>query len=79
MHQMQQQRTACFGTCTVYTLAIKNDGSVVYEGKEFVKVKGRAEATISKEKIGELISEFWKIDYFSLQVTCPPKGYHFLS
>lgn len=60
------ERTACFGTCPVYTLTIQGDGTVVYDGKEFVKTKGTSETSITQEKIEQLISEFEKVDYFSL-------------
>lgn len=60
------ERTACFGFCPVYTLTLQGDGTVVYEGKDFVRVKGRAEITITKEKVEQLVSEFKEVDYFSL-------------
>ena len=60
------ERTACFGTCPVYTLTINGDGTVIYEGKDFVKTGGRAETAISQDKVKQLISEFEKVDYFSL-------------
>jgi hypothetical protein len=61
------ERTACFGTCPVYKLTIHGDGKVIYEGIRFVRVEGTIETTISEEKIEKLVSEFQKIDYFSLE------------
>lgn len=61
------ERTACFGTCPVYSLTIQGDGTVVYEGKDFVEVKGTAEKTISQDQIDKLVTEFEKADYFSLK------------
>ena len=60
------ERQACFGFCPVYTLTIYGDGTVIYDGEEFVAVKDRVEATIAKEKIEQLVQEFEAIDYFSL-------------
>ena len=60
------ERTACHGFCPVYTLTIQGDGTVVYEGKDFVKTRGRVKLTIQKEKIEQLIEEFEAIDYFNL-------------
>jgi len=60
------ERTACFGTCPIYTLTIHGDGTVVYEGKDFVKIRGIEESIISQEKIEKLILEFDRADYFSL-------------
>ncbi|MFC1904206.1 DUF6438 domain-containing protein [Chloroflexota bacterium] len=59
------ERTACHGTCPVYTLTIYGSGTVIYEGKEFVKTTGEKEWNISEEKVRQLVSEFEKIDYFS--------------
>ena len=60
------ERTVCHGFCPIYTLTIQGDGTVVYDGKDFVKTKGRAEITIQKEKIMQLLQEFEAIDYFNL-------------
>lgn len=60
------ERTVCFGTCPAYKLTIFDDGKVVYEGKEFVKHKGRAEGRITKTALEELVHEFERINYFSL-------------
>ncbi len=60
------ERTECFGTCPAYGLTVYGNGTVVYEGKNFVKIEGIKTITISKEEIRELISEFEKIDFFSI-------------
>jgi uncharacterized protein DUF6438 len=61
------ERTACFGACPVYTVTITGDGRVEYEGKEFVRVKGRASATIPAADVAALAAAFDKAGYFSLQ------------
>jgi len=63
---MTLERTVCFGACPDYTLIIKGDGTVTYEGRQFVKIEGTRTTTISEEKIRQLLSEFQRIDYFSL-------------
>jgi hypothetical protein len=67
------QRTVCFGTCPAYKLTIFHDGRVVYVGSEFVKNKGTATARISVADLENLVSEFTKLDYFSLKgdLPCP--------
>ena len=60
------ERTACFGTCPVYSLTISGDGTVVYVGEDFVQTKGVKETTINENAINQLVSEFEKADYFSL-------------
>ena len=66
------ERGACFGSCPVYKLSIFADGSVEYEGKEFVRVKGKAKGQITTEALEELVREFEKIDYFKLDDNYQP-------
>ena len=61
------ERTGCFGTCPTYILSIYGDGRVVYNGKYFVKTKGIQNFQISQDKVRELVNEFYRIGYFSLQ------------
>ena len=60
------ERTVCFGACPVYELTIYGNGTVVYEGSEFVRVVGTRTTIISEEKVRQLVSEFDRIDYFAL-------------
>jgi hypothetical protein len=61
------ERTACYGTCPIYTITISADGSVVFEGRRFVKRVGMAKSIISKEQVRELLAAFEKINYFDLR------------
>src|SRR6202171_787505 len=36
------ERTVCFGTCPSYLVTITSDGTVTFEGRDFVKTKGTA-------------------------------------
>jgi len=60
------ERTVCYGFCPSYKLSIFEDGKVVYEGREFVKTKGRAEGRITKDELQQLLREFEKLDYANL-------------
>lgn len=60
------ERTACYGTCPMYTLTITADGKVTFEGRRFTKVTGQATGRISKKAFRGLVAEFQKIGYFSL-------------
>jgi hypothetical protein len=60
------ERTQCYGDCPVYKLAIFADGKVLYEGKEFVKRKGKAEGRITRAALEDLVGEFNRIDYLNL-------------
>jgi len=61
------ERSACFGGCPVYRLAIYGDGRVFYEGIKFVNATGTRMDQISPDKARALVGEFYKIDYFSLE------------
>jgi hypothetical protein len=60
------ERGACFGICPVYKLSLFADGRVEYEGKEFVKRKGKVQGRITKAALQSLVREFEKINYTSL-------------
>src|SRR2546426_563412 len=60
------ERTVCFGTCPAYHLTIKSDGSVTFDGKRFTKTTGVATSKITPSDFRALVSEFEKINYFSL-------------
>ncbi len=59
-------RTACFGKCPDYTVAIHGDGTVVFTGRRFVAHTGVYRAHISRAAVRSLFAEFRQADYFSL-------------
>jgi len=61
------ERTACYGACPVYSLEITGDGTVTYQGRQFVRVTGKQTAKISPEDVRQLVAEFERIRYFDLQ------------
>ena len=61
------KREACFGDCPVYSVQIYANGTVVYRGEEFVKVKGRKKHRIPEDRVKELIKAFERINYFSFK------------
>jgi hypothetical protein len=48
------ERTACFGTCPVYTVILKSDGTVRYTGEEYVAHKGTRTGRISDWAFNQL-------------------------
>jgi hypothetical protein len=60
------ERTACFGTCPIYKLTISGDGTVSYEGQDFVQVKGEQTASLSAAQIQDLVSAFEQAQFFTL-------------
>jgi hypothetical protein len=60
------KRSGCFGICPIYNLTIYGNGTVVYEGTANVNISGIQISNISGNEVRQLLSEFKKIDYFSL-------------
>jgi hypothetical protein len=61
------RRTNCFFTCPDYLVTISADGTVTYEGNANVRVKGKTQTTISRQKVQLLVAAFVKAKYFSLR------------
>ena len=59
-------RTMCFGYCPAYSVEIAGDGSVEYHGEHFVAVEGVQRATISAQRVRDLISKFREAGFFWL-------------
>lgn len=65
--EISMTRTPCFGFCPDYTVTISGDGHVVYEGRRFVNVVGRAEAHIAPAQVQALLARFDAIGFDELQ------------
>jgi hypothetical protein len=59
------ERTACFGGCPVYRLAVSGTGAISYEGKAHVRRVGAATDQIQAERVEALLSELENAGYFS--------------
>ena len=60
------ERSPCDGKCPAYKLTISADGGVVFEGHSHVKEVGIARSRITQEQLKQLVAEFERIKYFSL-------------
>jgi hypothetical protein len=58
------ERTACFGTCPVYTVRILEDGTVIYNGQDFVAVTGEQTGEIDPATVEAMVAEFAEAGYF---------------
>jgi hypothetical protein len=58
------ERTACFGTCPVYTVTILQDGTVIYNGGDFVTVTGEQTSQIDPETVAQMVGAFEAAGYF---------------
>lgn len=61
------ERSACYGTCPSYKVALREDGTVTYEGRDFVRVKGTRTWKIDPGAVAALASEMQQAGYFDLQ------------
>jgi Domain of unknown function (DUF6438) len=59
------ERTACFGSCPVYTLSVWPSGEVQYEGKAHVRKLGAATGRVPKARVDALLSELDRGGYFT--------------
>lgn len=60
------ERTECLGSCPVYKITIRGDGSVVYQGHKFVRVEGTRRTTVDPEKVLAIAQAFVDAGYFDL-------------
>jgi len=60
------ERTQCKGQCAEYKLSFYSDGRVDYEGKANVSKAGHWHAMISRETFNSIVTDFQRINYFSL-------------
>ena len=61
------ERTACFGFCPVYTVTLRDDGTVTYRGTEHVKVSGTHTWKIDPAAVRALAQEMQDEGFFALQ------------
>jgi len=64
---ISMQRTACFGTCPVYTVRLFEDGLVQYTGTQFVKVAGTRSWRIDPGAVRALVGEIDKAGFFAMK------------
>lgn len=61
------ERTSCYGTCPIYKVTLKRDGTVIYDGTQFVKVTGHQSRKIPSEQFQRLGREIQRIGFFSFK------------
>ena len=58
------ERTACHGTCPIYTVSILDNGTMTYEGENFVNVTGKQTSEIAPETAASMVEAFQDAGYF---------------
>lgn len=61
------ERTACFGWCPVYKVTVYRDGTVDYDGGNFVKTTGHATGSLAPDQIAALDELFRRHHYLDLR------------
>lgn len=64
--RMTLERTRCSAKCPSYTLEVRGDGSVHYDGDHDTNYYGEWSGTVSQSTVRELFSNFRGADYFWL-------------
>jgi hypothetical protein len=60
-------RTECYGWCPSYHIEVRGDGTVWYEGRNFVACKGFYRATVPRENVREMVKMFEQARFFALR------------
>jgi hypothetical protein len=63
--RIRLERTACFGTCPIYTVEIRGDGTVIWNGARFVKAVGVRRYRISVAKVRQLVEQLRRANFYS--------------
>jgi hypothetical protein len=61
------QRTICFGTCPEYTVTLRDDGTVTYSGRQFVKTPGTHTWKIDPGAVRALAREMEAAGFFEMK------------
>ncbi len=60
-------RSMCYGVCPSYAVEVTGDGSVRYDGRNFVALRGVHSARLERQAIEKLYDQFRRADFFWLQ------------
>jgi hypothetical protein len=61
------ERTPCFGTCPVYKVTLRRDGTAFYEGNEYVRQMGKHRGTIEAPLFDRLAQRVAGKGFFDLE------------
>jgi hypothetical protein len=61
------ERIHCFGFCPDYMVTIYGNGTVLYEGRDFVRVEGVQVDRTPESEVKELVDAFYEAGFFSMR------------
>lgn len=65
--EIKLEKTPCYGPCPVYSVIIYGDGTVIYDGIQFVDNIGKSTHQIPQKHVDELVAIIYELNYFSLK------------
>ena len=65
------EKTPCFGRCPTYKASIYEDGTMLFEGKQFVTKEGTYEFQASAEQVAQWLEEARQMGYFQWEDEYP--------
>lgn len=71
---IRMTRDTCYGTCPAYGLEIDADGSVRFQGRRYVRVRGKQSASIPAADVAALVARFEATRFFELTWQDPCGG-----
>jgi hypothetical protein len=63
---VEVRRTQCFGTCPAYTVRVRGDGQIAWQGENFVQLKGAASGRVDPREALLMIGKFRAAGMWSL-------------
>ena len=60
------ERTGCYGSCPAYSITVRGDGRVEYDGKADVLVTGHHTYAVTRERVEALIRQFRDTEFWRL-------------
>lgn len=63
------ERTACYGTCPIYTFTLNNDGTATYTGKKFVERIGDYSTSVPQASVDSLFSSLDTLNWMKYDST----------
>ena len=64
--ELKLQRGGCYGSCPIYTMTIKGDGYLSFQGDGYVRKIGLSKTTLSQEQIAQLVNAINKMDFLTM-------------
>jgi len=61
------QRGACEHRCAVYRIVLFADGTIIYDGRHYVRRMGVIRSSTDEAAVAKLVQEFEAINFFALQ------------